>query len=274
MPEKAKPEKAKPEKIVQVVQITDSHLRREPDGKLLGVNTRDSFDAVLELVRANHPSPDIVLATGDIAQDGEAAAYHCFREKTAFFDCPVCCIAGNHDDADTMERVLGGGKSLSRQVRIGNWQLVMLNSSVKGQVFGEIGSSDLALLERALDDSSGLNCLVCFHHQPIDIQCQWLDAIGLHNRDRLFDILGQYDHVRAVLWGHIHQELDQIIDNIRYLATPSTCVQFAPKTRDFTVDDQAPGYRWLELHPGGDIHSGVIRVESRDFGVDRNSRGY
>ena len=37
--------------------------------------------------------------------------------------------------------------------------------------------------------------------------------------------------------GHVHQESDAVMSGIRMLTTPSTCVQFAPGSEDFALDD-------------------------------------
>ena len=54
---------------LRVLQLTDPHLMADPAGALLGVNTRDSLDAVIAQVLRDHGQPDVILATGDIAQD-------------------------------------------------------------------------------------------------------------------------------------------------------------------------------------------------------------
>jgi len=58
------------------------------------------------------------------------------------------------------------------------------------------------------------------------------------------------------------------------MASPSTCVQFAPGSMNFRADDRPPGYRWLELHRDGRIDTGVSRVTDEDFPVDLDSGGY
>ncbi|KTC63185.1 hypothetical protein AO262_22830 [Pseudomonas fluorescens ABAC62] len=50
---------------------------------------------------------------------------------------------------------------------------------------------------------------------------------------------------------------------MRLLASPSTCIQFAPGSEDFKVSEQAPGYRWLRLHGDGRLETGVERVRHR-----------
>ena len=264
------------DKPLFIVQITDPHLRKEEDGKLLGMNTRSSLDAVLQLIDQNHSVPDLVLATGDIAQDGSVEAYRCFMEKMGAFDSDVYWFSGNHDNRDAMKQVtsLGDQQALEKVVRIGSWQLIFLDSLLEGKVYGYLEESELDVLNNALSARPDLHSMVCFHHHPIDIDSQWLDNIGLKNRDQLFEIVDRHDNVRCIMWGHIHQEVDQYRNNVRLLATPSTCVQFLPKSKDFAIDTSAPGYRWLQLNDDGSINTGVERVEHIDFEVDYSSKGY
>ncbi len=53
-----------------LVQLSDSHLFAEADSALLGMNTRESLQRVIELVREQQPQVDLLLATGDLSQDG------------------------------------------------------------------------------------------------------------------------------------------------------------------------------------------------------------
>lgn len=66
--------------ILNLVQITDSHLFADPAGTLLGLPTSDSLKSVVDLVVQEQQGVDLVLATGDIAQDGSAVSYRRFVE--------------------------------------------------------------------------------------------------------------------------------------------------------------------------------------------------
>ncbi|MEG2798054.1 MAG: phosphodiesterase, partial [Pseudomonas sp.] len=72
-----------------LVQLSDSHLFAEADGSLLGMNTRQSLQKVIELVLGQQPRIDLMLATGDISQDGTLESYQQFREMTAQIDAPA-----------------------------------------------------------------------------------------------------------------------------------------------------------------------------------------
>ena len=65
---------------VLLVQLTDSHLFAEADGRLLGMDTAASLQRVVDLVLHEQPCVDLVLATGDLSQDGSLASYTRFRQ--------------------------------------------------------------------------------------------------------------------------------------------------------------------------------------------------
>jgi hypothetical protein len=52
----------------------------------------------------------------------------------------------------------------------------------------------------------------------------------------------------AVLSGHVHQESWREWHGIQFYSTPSTSVQFKPLSDHFALDEQAPGYRILQLN--------------------------
>ncbi|MFK8042516.1 3',5'-cyclic-AMP phosphodiesterase [Congregibacter sp.] len=260
---------------VRVVQLTDTHLKAHDGGKLLGLDTDYSLQAVIDLVKREYPDPDFILGTGDLADSGAGDAY---KRLIGYFDQITTehfWIPGNHDLRDVMVDV-GGAKRLPGEIRVGAWQIVMLDSQLPGEVGGHLGRPELQRLEECLKSSSeaGLHTLICMHHQPVPVGCDWLDEQKVSDADSFFEILARYPHVRAVLWGHVHQALDQKCDDLRLLCTPSTCVQFLPQQVDFAVDTQAPGFRWLELNPDGTILTDVSRAESQIFPVDREASGY
>lgn len=265
---------ATPDDSVLLLQLTDAHLFAEDDGKLLGMNTRESFEQVLALVEKELPGIDLVLATGDQSQDGTARSYQRFREMTAPIKAPKRWIPGNHDESAVMLRLYGDHELLDPVTDVGNWRVIMLDSSVPGSVPGLLSDDQLRLLEDALADEPGRHHLVCLHHHPISIDCTWMAPIGLRNAQAFFEVIDRFPQVRAILWGHIHQEWDTQRNGIRMLASPSTCIQFAPRSQDFGLDRVAPGYRWLRLHPDGSLDTGVSRVQGFEFSEGFGGSGY
>ncbi len=257
-----------------LVQLSDSHLFAEADGALLGMKTCESLQKVIELVLEQQPQIDLMIATGDLSQDGTLASYQQFRQMTAQIDAPARWIPGNHDEPQIMQMAAVQSALLEPVVDIGNWRVTLLDSAVPGSVPGYLQDDQLQLLARALSEAPERHHLVCLHHHPVSIDCAWMEPIGLRNPEAFFDVLDRFPQVRAVLWGHVHQEIDRERNGVRLIASPSTCIQFEPRSADFKVGEQAPGYRWLRLLPDGRIETGVARVTGFDFQVDYGSNGY
>lgn len=257
---------------VHVVQVTDAHLFADPAGTLLGLDTRSSLSHVLGQVRREQPRIDLVLCTGDLSQDASRASYEAFRDLADSLGAPTRWLPGNHDEARVMAEV--APHLVQAVTDIGAWRIVMLDSAVIGATFGLLDEQQLAVLDEALTTAGARYCLVCCHHQPVDIGCAWMAPIGLRNADALLARVKRYPQVKAVLWGHVHQEYDQEHEGVRYLATPSTCIQFAPGSEDFKVSEEQPGYRWLRLHDDGRLDTGVERALDFVVTLDFDSPGY
>ncbi|QKZ02757.1 3',5'-cyclic-AMP phosphodiesterase [Pseudomonas eucalypticola] len=259
---------------VLLVQISDSHLFAEAHGTLLGLNTADSLARVVEKVLAEQPHIDLVVASGDLSQDGSVESYRRFEQLTAPINAPKRWFAGNHDEPLPMEQAATGQDYLSPVVDLGNWRITLLDSSVPGSVPGYLADDQLQLLAQALSEAPQRHHLICFHHHPVSIDCKWMEPIGLRNPHALFEVLDRFPQARAVLWGHIHQDFERERNGVRLIASPSTCIQFKPGSEDFALDELAPGYRWLRLLPDGRIETEVSRVEGFEFTPDMGADGY
>lgn len=259
---------------IQFIQITDTHLIEEEHGHLLGLETFNSLECVLNSVKTENPSFDFFVVSGDLSQDGSMLSYQRLHDVLQPFAAPSFWFAGNHDDMANMQSVSEGTEHLENIIRTPHWQLVLLNSQVEGAVFGNLADDQLQLLEKAVQERPDLHTLVSLHHHPIPMESGWMDKIGVKNGDKLMEIARRHDSIKCILWGHVHQDSDRMIDGIRMLSTPSTCVQFTPKSVDFDVDKVAPGYRRLVLNPDGSIETEVSRVEGIEFEVDLSVKGY
>ncbi|MCG3203630.1 MAG: 3',5'-cyclic adenosine monophosphate phosphodiesterase CpdA [Elusimicrobia bacterium] len=260
---------------MKILQITDTHLFAGLDQKLCGMNTAESLAKVLELAKKEDWPPDLILATGDLSHDETELSYKRFLEMFEPLDVPVFCLPGNHDLPARFSRVLSAENvHVARQILEQNWQIVLLNSVVVGQNGGRLKQYELNYLDQCLSVHGDLNALVCLHHNVLPTQTSWLDTMTLKNSNELFQVLDQHPNVRVVLTGHIHQDFSARRGKVEILASPSTCIQFLPKSGKFSIDEQQPGYRWLELRPNGSIKTGVRRLENFTFTPDLSSRGY
>lgn len=242
------------------------------------MNTRDTLNHVVDIVKENEDHIDLILATGDIAQDASVAAYEIFSDSVKPLAAPIRWIPGNHDSASIMLDAAAGTDNSEKLVRMNNWLIVMLDTSIEGQVHGELAPEELEFLESSLQEAEAVaeveHVLVCLHHNPVPGSAGWMKDIGLLNGDEFFKIVTRFEKVRSILYGHIHQELDFLHDGVRCLCSPSTCIQFKPEVQDFALDVLNPGYRSLKLFEDGNIETEVHRVEGSTLEADYNSSGY
>ncbi|MEY1660960.1 3',5'-cyclic-AMP phosphodiesterase [Isoalcanivorax beigongshangi] len=261
---------------LRVVQLTDCHLFADPGTRLLGVDTQYSLEMVLARVRREQPDCQLVLATGDLSQDGSERSYRRLIDMMAALPMPVYWLEGNHDISAPLVAALDGDCSrLSPCVtELGDWTFVLLDSSVPDEVPGDLSGADMAFLEQALSAARTAHVMVCLHHHPVPMGSAWLDAQQIADPQGFFALLRRFPAVRAVVWGHVHQAFEGERDGIKLYSTPSTCVQFKPGSADFALDDCGPGYRWFDLHADGAIDSGVSRVDDIDFAPDLTVTGY
>lgn len=258
---------------INLVQISDPHLFADEQGSMYGLNTLQSLRAVVEDVARQQF--DLGLVTGDLSQDLSPAAYLRLREVLQGLNMPLHLIPGNHDDWPFMKGEFRDGTiSCTKQVVLGEWQILLLNSQVPGEVGGSLSEEELRWLERSLASGAAPYSVVCVHHQPVNIGSRWLDQIGLKNSDKLFEVLASYPQVKALLWGHVHQEFDEERAGLRLLASPSTCIQFKPGSDKFELDLVAPGYRWLRLFDDGSLETGVKRLNKIPGEIDSSKKGY
>lgn len=247
---------------VQLLQITDSHIFDGADTTLHGMNTRDSFEAAMASALAARGGLDLLLATGDLAQDGSAGAYRYLAERFDDFGIPTFWLPGNHDDSDTLrQNFVGAGIHAEKIILIGNWLILLLDSTVPGEVRGRVADGQLEFMDRVMREHGERHALVCLHHQAQETGSAWIDAKGLEDAERLRARLDAHANLRAVLWGHVHQETHQVVGGVHWMSTPSSCVQFKPGSAEFALGDEQPGYRLIGLNADGSIETSVVRID-------------
>ncbi|GAB6043801.1 phosphodiesterase [Endothiovibrio diazotrophicus] len=247
---------------MKVIQISDFHLYADPQEHYRGIDAEGRLRAVLARVAAERPA--LVIASGDLTQDGLGGGYRRLREVLLELDCPVLCVPGNHDDPATMaQRLAGGPIHFMHPWRDGGWQVLPLDSCVPREVGGRLAESELARLDRWLEASPELNTLVVVHHPPVAVGSRWMDELGLENGAALIAALRGRRRVKGVLFGHVHQAFEGQAGGVPLFGVPATSVQFLPGADEFALDERPPGYRRLILGPGGSLETEVVWLDGR-----------
>jgi len=261
--------------FISILQLSDLHIMATPEDRLLGIDTEHYFHACIEHAFAAKRHFDLLLLTGDLAQDPCVAGYQRILTCLETYKTPCICLPGNHDDDELMQQVLTSGRvSCRKQVFLGNWQLISLNSRIPGKPGGRLSNGELDFLENCLIESPERHALVAVHHHCLATQSSWMDTMIIENRQAFLAVVNKYPQVKAITTGHIHQVMDIKTATLRVMGAPSTCFQFTPGTSEFSVSDTAPGYRLIELYADGRIESEVLRLPEPLVGLQPSKDGY
>ena len=247
---------------VRIIQVSDCHVPQNPATLYRGLNADRNLASLLPAMR--HWQPDLILLTGDVSEDGSAAAYGRVSAHLSTVGAPVLALPGNHDDPAVMRRYfLAGPWSGPHSEKARNWQLLLLDSTVPGQVSGKLDSGALERLDRLLRESTASHALVALHHQPVPMNAEWIDRYALEQPAGLLDLLERHPRVRCVTWGHVHQDFEARRGEVLLLGSPSTVANSLPGTEKFALDLTGPACRWLELGLDGTVSTGVLRAGDR-----------
>ncbi|WP_392561811.1 3',5'-cyclic-AMP phosphodiesterase [Orbus sturtevantii] len=260
----------------KILHITDTHLFANESDSLLGIKTNASFNAVIDEIKQQPCDFDLIVATGDFVQDGSKSAYLRFANAINQFPMPCVWLAGNHDVYTNMKLVFEQQKLPEKKtVLLGdNWLVILLNSQVQGEAFGMLSDAELAFLSLTIEQYPDKFIMIFLHHHPVMSNCQWLDQHCLKNSQQFGLLVKQYQHIKSIAWGHIHQRSERIWHHCKVFSTPSTCVQFKPASDEFSLAYDAPGWRVIELNTSGEVDSRVYSLNENLFMPDTSQNGY
>ncbi|MBX2823120.1 MAG: metallophosphoesterase [Gammaproteobacteria bacterium] len=287
----------------RLVHISDSHIGPDPGFELHGVNVCRRLTELcqhLNMLHARGVPIDAVVHTGDLVADGDSEtsderSLQLALSLLATLPAPVLLINGNHDNldalADASHHRAVHPKILRPETKLQDslagvidlpsvpWLrlfAVDARSTPDIDPQGFVSDEQLAHLEDVLQSchQSAQRCLVYLHYPALPLDCQWLDnGMLITNGSQLHQLLKRYaDTVACVLFGHIHQGLQHLVDGVLYSSVGALACQFSSWPNDsepgfdvvspgffnyITVSPQALMIRQLTVHARGVNNDGV-----------------
>ena len=220
--------------MTTVLQISDTHI--VPQGALVSgrLDTADALERLvtrITRIRDQIGSIDALLVTGDLSDDGSAESYIRFKTLIAPLDLPTYVIAGNHDERDPMRAAfakdLPANGPLNWTRRVGDIQLIGLDTLVEGQGAGTIPADSLDFLQNALSRAGDAPVLLALHHPPFPCGIGFMDKIGLTNRAAMRDVLNGFEGTLRIVCGHIHSMIISDVAGHIAISAPSPASTFA-----------------------------------------------
>jgi 3',5'-cyclic AMP phosphodiesterase CpdA len=223
---------------VRILHLSDTHLTASGFDED-GVASTAALDRML--FDARHvPGVDLVLVTGDIADDGSAEGCAAARERVGRFAAergiPHVYTTGNHDTRPAFTAVFGtghltaDGADVGQQGDVGDeraavsdvagLRVITLDSLVPGDADGVVSDAQVAWLRSVLSTPASGGSIVALHHPPIPVETSpTTRLLGLRDGHDLADALAGSD-VHAVLCGHFHLQLAASLRGIPVWVTP------------------------------------------------------
>ncbi len=242
-----------------IVQISDCHLFADP-AKTGYQNIAPYTSLEQILAKISQMSFDLLLVTGDISGDDSAQSYQHFVELMISHNMRgrIKVIPGNHDNNPHFDEILAPFMlESSSPMTLGAWKLHGLDTRHKGTL-GQHKSHALEAIRNHVEASSDYFHILACHHHPFDT-ASWMDKHAYLNRQELVEMVCEAVSIKAVVYGHIHQDAWQQHQQCYYLACPSTCWQWK-NSLEFSVDEVPAGFRVIELDPHGSVSSMVVRL--------------
>jgi Icc protein len=246
--------------LINILQISDTHLLKDPSGELWGTKPYPNFSKIIKHIKNNFFRPDLVLLTGDLSQDSTPESYQHLVNTLAGFSAKIYFVPGNHDVLTVMQQVFQNSSILfDKLIYLNSWAIILLNSVAIGKVSGVLSPQELTFLESSLEKTRHLKTIVALHHHPVTIQSQLMDQYILENREEFLKIIYNKPQVKIVLFGHVHQVFETCINKIAFLSCASSFAQFPTGAANFVIDPLPPAYRWLQLTEKS-FSTGIFRL--------------
>lgn len=228
---------------MKIVQITDTHLV-PPGEHMHTLDPSARLQEVLNHVRTTCADADLLVFTGDLANDGAESAYLKLKQMLSDNSIPVKLLLGNHDKRVPFLKVFpetavdkDGFVQSFLDTDDGKDRLVFLDSLEEGQTGGRYCTARLEWLRETLASAPERSVTVFVHHPPVPHGMRHFDNIGFHDAEDVMDLLRAHPGgVRHLFFGHIHIPLTGVTrDGIGFTAGRGCNHQFVQE-----FDNPAP----------------------------------
>ena len=227
-------------KPLLIAQITDIHLGFEPDNP--AEFNRKRLDQTLRTLAAMTPRPDLLLATGDLADTGDdQVSYRRLKGALADYPIPVWFCMGNHDSREPFLAEFPDVSSADGfiQYAIEDYpvRILVLDTLEVGRHGGGFCEVRANWLRERLAEQADRPTLLVLHHPPIETGLSWMtedpDAAWVA---RLRSVVEGQGQVIGMVTGHLHRPVVTSWAGTTLAVCPSTAPQVALDLADIDPD--------------------------------------
>lgn len=249
-----------------IAHISDPHLLAGGALQYGQIDTVEHLQRALTRLGQIEMPPQAIVFTGDLADEGEPAAYARLRAivepAAAAWGAQVIWCMGNHDEREPYSRELFGEESAQPQDRVhdvAGLRIVALDTTVPGWHHGALDPDQLTWLAGVLATPAEHGTLLAMHHPPIPVpMVPEAELIALHDQRALAEVVHGTD-VRAVIGGHFHYTSFSTFAGVPVSVASATCYTLdpAPDGRVTSGVDGAHAFTLLHVYADRIVHTVV-----------------
>ena len=234
----------------RVRHVSDTHFAAPVHaGEPPGVDPVARLEAVLAAVAAEGFAPDLVVHTGDVADDGSLDAVQLVYERLTAV-APTVAVPGNHDDPGLVRDAFG-----PPEAAVGPWRVVGIDTVIPGEVGGH--SRALPAVVAAADGPT-----ILLMHHPVRSRSThpWFRVAGSEDAAAL---LAASPHPWLVLSGHTHEVCEEATGpagRVRLWGGPATRYALRHTGDAWEIVPGQTGARLIELGDDGSVAARVVRA--------------
>jgi len=210
---------------LKIAQITDIHLPRDKQFRVHGVDTYATLDRMLGIIYDHNP--DLVLVTGDIAEDGGEEPFKALREMLEPFP-KTLVIPGNHDLGPEYSHYFDDAPYQVRHMN--GWTLLAVNTA-------ELNISDETISDCQRILAENERVLLATHHPLVSVGTPFFDQIHtLQNREKHWKSLMSYPSLKAAVFGHIHFQHQSQHGHVQVIGAPAVAFEILGNSNDTEIE--------------------------------------
>lgn len=234
-----------------LAQLTDTHIVDPAADSELVVDNNARLAMAVARLNAETVQPEMILATGDMTDNGTPVEMDVLAELLAPLRAPVLALPGNHDVRETFRTAFDmpwatEDSHLSWAVDVGDLHIIGLDTVRPGSHGGLFDEERQRWLTDALDASGDRPTVIAMHHPPFLSGIHWMDTMRLDGLEVFADVVGRRSNVIRILCGHLHRPLTATIGGVTTTVGPSTIhhveLNLAPDAPIEVIQDPA-GYQ-------------------------------
>lgn len=256
-----------------IAQLTDLHICATGRPAARVVETNMLAERAFRTLSALRPAPDLLVISGDIAENGLDEEYGNFaRLLQRYVRMPVYVIPGNHDRRSEFRKALGHLPGVSNhpdfiQYAVDDFpvRLVMLDTVVPGHAHGAMDGGRLDFLDRTLAAAPERPTMIVLHHPPFRCGSASMDIIDLAESYAFAATVAKHRQVERIVCGHHHRSIVARVGHAPAIVAPSVVHQwvldFDPKAPPALVFEPA-AFMLHQWTPKDGMASHTVYVEA------------